>query len=138
MAKVLKVTKADKTVHVTPIANKNTYLHMNNKILSKDQQMKLEEIDEKDAKNLDYIDENYVTGTEAQQKNVELQKEIDALKAQLASHSKAPAPHKADELIAAIEKAATVEEVNTIFNGDARVTVQQAAAKRLAELKEPK
>ncbi len=82
MAKVLKVTKADKTVHVVPISNKTFYQHMNNRILSVGQQMKLEEIDEKEAKDLPYFDENYVTGAEAQDKVSELKQRIAELEAQ--------------------------------------------------------
>ncbi len=80
MAKVLKVTKPDKTVHVVPIANKDFYLHLNNRIFAGGPQMKLEEIDEKEAENLPFFDEKYVTGTEAQSRVSELEKEIERLK----------------------------------------------------------
>lgn len=97
MANVLKITKADKTVHVVPTANKAFFQSFNNR-LPHGAKWKIEEIDEKEAKGLPFIDEDYVTGAEATVKVDELKgqlsekdQQIEALKAQLEAMQN-PAP----------------------------------------------
>lgn len=72
MAKVLKITKTDKTTHIVPLSNKAALLKYNS-LLPDSQKWKFEEIDEKEAKNVPFIDESYVTAGEAQVKVSELQ-----------------------------------------------------------------
>lgn len=96
MATVLKITKSDKTVHTVPVTNKAFYLGYNNR-LPADQKWKIEEIDEKEAKNLPFVDDRHVTPADAVTKAQELQTvvadkdaEIERLKAQLAAQAQAP------------------------------------------------
>ncbi len=152
MAQVLKVTKADKTVHVVPIANKNFYLHMNNKILSKSQQMKLEEITEKEAENLPYFDESYITADEAQGKVSSMQQEIDRLQKLLALKSNATPGLGTDPASASTPYAAeapatsnmSAEEFTNKVKADAGVATGTAAANTakaedvIADIKEAK
>jgi hypothetical protein len=143
MSKVLKITKPDKTIHVVPTTHKAFYTAQNNR-LPADQKWKIEEIDEKDAKDLPFKDENYVTPGEAVGKVKDLQKtvedkdaEIEALKAQLAAAqggSNQPA-RTAAEVIELINAATSVEQVETLAKGDERVTVKNAADKKIEALK---
>lgn len=138
MSKVLKITKADKTIHVAPMANK-ARLHAFNNRLPANQKWKIEEITEEEAAKLPYRDENYVTGSEAQAKVSELQAENDRLRALL---SKDPGnavtvvnrPSKAEDVIALIAVAVSVEQVQALAKDDERATVKKAAEKRIAEL----
>lgn len=82
-ATVLKITKADKTVHVVPVTHKAFYQHLNNKILPADQQMLIEEIDEDEAKDLPLVDDSYVIGAEATEQNKSLKKQNEALLARI-------------------------------------------------------
>lgn len=165
MAKVLKITKPDKTVHVIPFTNQTFYKTYNNRVPSS-MQVKVEEIDESEAKHLEYIDENYITGIEAAEKLSEKDKEIAELRVLLeqanasikvshetgtkqtvapnlnhkdAFHTPAPTPDLAGktavEVIALIDAAATAEQVNNLSKGDERKTVQDAAAKKLEAFK---
>lgn len=100
--KVLKITKSDKTVHTTPLHNKAFYQGYNNR-LPADQRWKLEEIDESEAEKLPFIDNSYVTGSEAVVKNKELENqlsvkdaELEALKAQLAALQPPAEPAKTE------------------------------------------
>ncbi len=133
MAKVLKITKPDKTVHVVPVSNLAFYQAYNKR---QKQQWKIEQIDEKDAKDLPFKDETYVTGNEAVAKLSEAQKEIAALKEQLAAKqtTQAPVKYSAVDAIALIEVAKTVEQVNAIVGDDERATVKKAAEKKIEEL----
>lgn len=143
MAKVLKITKPDKTTHVVPLTNKSFYQAHNNR-LPADQKWKLEEIDEEAAGKLSFIDESYVTPVEAVIKVGELEKqmsdkdaEIEALKKKLAELLQPTGYVKvtADEVIALINAAATVEQVQALAANDERKTVNDAAAKKIAALK---
>jgi peptidoglycan hydrolase CwlO-like protein len=114
MAKVLKVTKSDKTTHIVPLANKPALLKYNS-LLPAGQKWKFEEIDEKEAKNVPFIDESFVTAGEAQVKVGELQdavaareakiKELEEKMAEMEAAQKAAAKAEAAEKAAA-EKAA--------------------------------
>jgi hypothetical protein len=152
MAKVLKITKADKTVHVVPMVNKAFYQAYNNRQpVSK--KWKVEEIDEEDAKNLPFIDESHTSPLEAVQKVSKLQAsladkdaEIEALKAQLASKSGASPDaddstgtaetptQTATDKIALINAATTVEQVQALLEGEQRSTVLKAGAKKVSTL----
>jgi hypothetical protein len=135
MAKVLKITKPDKTIHVVPVSNLAFY-QAQNKRLKAGMKWKLDQIDEKDAKDLPFKDEDYITGNEAAAKLTEAQKEIAALKEQLAAKNSAQPQQKysAVEAIALIEVAKTVEQVEAISKDDDRATVRKAAEKRIEEL----
>jgi hypothetical protein len=84
MEKVLKVTKADGTIVVTPLGNKAFYNHLNSRILNATQQLKFEEISAKEAEKLPRIDDTFVTVKQAQAKVPELQSKIADLEAELA------------------------------------------------------
>lgn len=144
MSKVLKITKPDKTIHVSPMFNKARITAHNNR-LPADKKMKIEVIDEEEAKKLPFIDKDYVTGSEAQVKVGQLQStvaekdaEIERLKALLAGQGAgtgtAAPKQSAVEVIALIEAANSVDQVNALANGDERATVKKAAEKRIAEL----
>lgn len=77
MAKVLKITKADKTIHVVPITNKSFYQGWNHRQPAA-KHVQLEEIDEKDAKDLPFIDETAVTPLEAVQESKKLKDVVAA------------------------------------------------------------
>lgn len=143
MAKVLKITKSDKTVHVVPLTNKAFYEAYNRRQKG-DKKWKLEEIDEEDAKNMKFIDETHVTPVEATKKLEEKDAEIAALKAQLEALAGAGADtgangaapqKKANEVIELIAAATSEEQVNTLIAGDTRKTVIDAADKKIAALK---
>jgi hypothetical protein len=158
MAKVLKITKTDKTIHVVPMTNKAFYQAFNNRQPA-DKRWKLEEIDEKDAKDLPFIDDTHVTPAEAVVKNQKLQNEneamaerIRALEAQIAANSKqapdaklpngsgqnpsttTPPQKTALEVIALINAASEVAQVEALIAGDERKTVLDAAEKRKTAL----
>jgi uncharacterized small protein (DUF1192 family) len=148
MSKVLKITKPDKTIHVSPIGNK-ARLHALNRILPADQKWKFEEITEDEAKKLPWRDENYVTGAEAQLKVSEMEKtmadkdaEIEALKAQLAAKAGGnegqitPPKATAEEVIALVNAATSIEQVESLVKDDTRVTVMKAGEKKIAAIKE--
>ena len=91
MAKVLKITKHDKTVHVMPLTNKSFYEAYNRRQKS-DKKWKIEVIDEAEAKDLPFVDETHITPLEAVKKAGEQAKtiqeqaaEIEELKKQLAA-----------------------------------------------------
>lgn len=193
MPKMLKVTKQDKTVHLTEMANKVTYQHLNNRIHGPAEQWKLEEVDVevKDGKYLiggkeaQAFDEGFITASEAQGKISDMQTEIEHLRRQLALKPEGTAGNngslmdpasasrpfaaetpitstistdefnkqlkaeagqgatipevetmKAADLIAAIKEAKTEDEVMNLFNGDTRVTVQNAVSHKISELRE--
>lgn len=79
MAKVLKITKPDKTIHVVPVTHKAFYQHQNKVILGPSEQWTLEEIDEEAAKDLPLIDESFVTPLEATEQSKSLKKRNEAL-----------------------------------------------------------
>jgi Na+-translocating ferredoxin:NAD+ oxidoreductase RNF subunit RnfB len=141
MAKtLLKITKPDKTTHIVPAQNK-AYYQKRNRLAKKDDQWKIESISEEEAKNVAFIDENYVTGAEAVAKAEKLEgvvsqkdDEIAQLKKQLAELSGGP-KYSAAQAIALISVAKTAEEVDDVAKGDDRTTVKDAAKERKAELK---
>lgn len=141
MSKVLKITKPDKTIHIAPMVNKARLAALNNR-LPANQKWRIEEITEEEAKTLPYRDENYVTGAEAQVKVSELQSslsekdaEIERLKALLANQGgQGPVKQTAAEVIALIEVATSVDQVEALAKDDERTTVKKAAEKRIAEL----
>lgn len=77
MAKVLKITKADKTIHVIPITNRSFYQGWNHR-QPQSKQVQIEEIDEKDAKDLPFWDETAVTPLEAVQESKKLKDVVAA------------------------------------------------------------
>jgi hypothetical protein len=140
MSKVLKITKTDKTVHVVPTDNLAFYQAYNNR-LPQEQRWKLEEIEEKDAKDLPFIDESFVTPLEAQAKVGDLQKDLDAkekeiedLKAKLEEKPATQPKFPAEMLVNLISVATTLEQVEALSKDDKRATVIAAAEKRKAEL----
>ena len=141
MAKLLKVTKPDKTIHTMPLDNKAFYLAYNNR-LPVEQRWTIEEIDEEEAIDHPFIDESFVTPLEGAQKANELQKvvvdkdkEIEELKKQLAEKQTPAAPKfSADQAIALIGVAKSADQVNELIKDDTRVTVKAAADAKIAEL----
>lgn len=83
MAKILVVTKPDKTTHKLPLSNKAAILRHNN-LLDKAEQWKVEEMEEKEAEKVPFIDESYVTAGEALLQLDEKEKTIKDLEAKLA------------------------------------------------------
>lgn len=71
MAKVLVITKADKTRNIAPLVNKAALTAYNNK-LAPENKMKIEEMEEEEAEKLAYIDESHITAGEALEKTAEL------------------------------------------------------------------
>lgn len=109
MSKVLKITKSDKSVHVVPMINKSFYQSYNNR-LPVGKKWKIEEIDEKDAQNLPFIDESHVSPLEAQAKVNDMNKQltekdqqIAALKQLLEEKKEAEQQAKANETVVAPE-----------------------------------
>ncbi len=140
MAKVLKITKPDKTIHVVPITNKGFYQSFNRRQKA-DKKWKVEEIDEKDAKDLPFVDESHVSPMEAVKKLDDANARIAELEALLAEkgadNTGNPAPVvelKAADKIELIKVATTADQVNEILGTDGRATVVAAATKRIAEL----
>ena len=83
MAKILVVTKPDKTTHKLPLSNKAAILR-HNTLLDKAEQWKVEEMDEKEAEKVPFVDESYVTAGEALLQLDEKEKTIKDLEAKLA------------------------------------------------------
>lgn len=149
MGKVLVVRKTDKTIHVVPLGNKAILMGMNHR-LPATHKMKLEVMEESEALKLPFIDPNYVSPSQAQDKLkavegelqekdsqiADLQAKIDALMAQQTTKTPEPSkPLTAAELIDAIGKAETAEAVQAYMTeGETRVTVLNAITKRLSEL----
>lgn len=139
MAKVLIIRKTDKTIHQVAIANKATLMAYNNR-LPAGKKWIIEEMEEKEAAKLPFIDDAYVTAAEATQKLKQLEKSAEAkdnkiaeLEALLAA-AKAPAKSRltAEETIALIEKAEDADAAAELANGDERKTVIEAAQKKIA------
>ena len=106
MAKVLIVRKPDRTIHQMPLANKGVIMAYSNR-LPASQQYKFEEVDEAEAAKLPYIDTDYVTAVDAQDKIKAKDKELAAkdaklkeLEEKLASmnHSSTAKPNTDEEL----------------------------------------
>lgn len=81
-AKVLVITKPDKSVHVVPVTHKAFYQH-NNTLLPDGQKWSIKEVDEDEAKDLPMIDENFVTPLEAVEQTTSLKKQNAVLQARL-------------------------------------------------------
>jgi len=75
MAKVLIVRKPDRTIHQMPLANKAVIMGYSNRLPAA-QQYKFEEMDEKEAAKLPYIDTNFVTAADASDKIKAKDKEL--------------------------------------------------------------
>lgn len=152
MAKVLKVTKEDGTIHIVPISNKTSLTHQNN-LRPANRKWTLEEIDEKDAQNLPWKDKEFVPASAkavVDAKNAEiaeLQKKLAEAEAKAKANGGSEGTEgngsgdenlstsvNATEAIAVIGTLATVEEVNAYINGDSRATVVKAANAKIAEL----
>lgn len=149
MGKVLVVRKKDRTVHVVPLANKALLMGMNYR-LPETHKMKLEVMEESEAIKLPFIDENYVTASQAQDKLKQAEgelsekdnqiAELEAKLAALLSQQSATKPEEtakqatAAELIEVIGKAKTVEDAQSYLENETRVTVLNAISKRIAEL----
>lgn len=137
MAKVLVIRKPDRTVHQVPVSNKAKILGYNNRLPQKDQ-WRIEEMDEKEAAKLPYIDKDYVTAADAQEKLKEKDNQIKDLEARLKALTSKQAPETATNKIAQIQAAKTAEDVNAILGDDDRKTVKVAAEKMIASFSETK
>ena len=145
MAKVLVIRKTDKTIHVVPLENKAVLQAFSNRSKLG---WKFEEMEEEEAKDLPFIDKDYVTAAEAQNivkslevANKEKDDEIDELRKKLAAlqgggseNAGSGSSGTAKELIEKINAATTAEKVTTLLGSDERVTVKDAADKKLAAL----
>jgi hypothetical protein len=136
MATVLVIRKTDKTIHKVALENKARLMAFSNR-LPEGQKWKFEEMDEKEADKLPFIDESYVTAAEAQDKAKELEGVVSEKDAKIAELEKllaaknAPA-ETAEPVIVKILSAENAEEVNKISEGDTRKGVIEAAAKKIA------
>lgn len=142
MAKVLKITKQDKTTHIAPVENL-AFLTAYNKRQPAEKKWKIEEVDEADVKDIKFIDESYVTAGEAQVAAGKLKGENEELRAKLAELQKqleggsGEKLKPATEVIGLIKAAATADEANAAGAGDIRISVVNALAAKLAELQKP-
>lgn len=84
MAKVLKLTKSDGTIHVVPMANKAFYEAYNRRQKA-DKKWKLEEIDASEATKLPFKDPNHIKPADASKALADKDTEIERLKALLAA-----------------------------------------------------
>ncbi len=145
MAKVLVIRKTDKTIHVVPMLNK-AFVHSFNNRQSAEKKWKIEEMEEEEAANLPFVDETYITASEAQDKvkqlessNSDKDKRIAELEAMLAANDNSGKANQgsitAADLIAKIATIESIDELNAIIGGgETRVTVLTAINKRIAEL----
>jgi hypothetical protein len=159
MAKILKVTKDDQTVHFVDLSNKKALQHQSN-LRGKGREWKFEEVDESEAaKFKGYKDNNHVPGNHnAVSADVVAEKdaEIARLKKLLEATQSKPANTalnenanttasgtaqsgslsvNATDAIVHIAALQTVDEVNAYLTAeDNRKTVKDAAEKRIAEL----
>ncbi|MEX6689221.1 hypothetical protein QTN47_17055 [Danxiaibacter flavus] len=140
MADVLKITKQDKTVHVLPVSNKAFWLGYN-KRMPTDRKVKIEVIDEEEAKGLPFYDKSHVSASDALAKLDILEKEgkqkdelIEKLQAQLAASNKTAPTASATDMIEKIKAATNADEIRLLMEGEERKTVTDAANKRIAEL----
>jgi hypothetical protein len=146
MAKVLKITRQDKTIHIAPLSNKAFLTSFNNRQPA-EKRMKIEEVDEEDAKNLPYIDEAYVSAADAQKKVSDLTKEVSDKDAEIAKLKEMLANSNAGEgeggtgkktaveVIALINAVTKPEDIIALIEGDTRATVNKAAEEKIAKLK---
>ncbi|MDF2381319.1 hypothetical protein JMG10_07575 [Nostoc ellipsosporum NOK] len=141
MAKILVIRKPDKTIHKVPVDNEASLKAYSNR-LPVAEQWKFETMEESEAEKLPFIDESYVTASEAQGKVAELEassaakdERIAELERMLAEKNDPAAPtEKAVDVIAKIEAATTAEEAQAIAGNDTRKTVTDALVKKLASL----
>ncbi len=138
MSKVIVVRKTDKTIHKAPLANKAALQAYNNR-LPAEQKWIIEEMDEKEADKLPFIDSAYVTASEAVTKVKDLETTVSAkdariaeLEALLAGKKEENKPDTAEEVIAKINGAANEAEVTALLGTDDRKTVKAAAEKKIA------
>lgn len=136
MAKVLVITKSDKTRHVVHLINEATLKAYSNR---NKLNWKFEEMEEAEATKLPYIDETYVSAAEAQTKVVSLESALSEKDAKIAELEKLLAektkvPAKAEEVIAKINEATTAAQVDELIAGESRKTVLDAAEKKKASL----
>lgn len=131
MAKVLVIRKPDRTIHRVPLANKPRIMSANNKLKQADK-WTLEEMDEKEAEKLPYIDNDFVPAAEAQGVIKEKDERIKELEEKLALLNANQPTETAPEKIARINAAETPEAVNIITGDDDRKTVKDAAEKKIA------
>ncbi len=83
MGVVLVIRKPDRTIHKVALENKAALMSFSSR-LPAGQKWKFEEMDEKDAAKLPFIDPDYVSAADAQDKLTESQREVALLKNQLA------------------------------------------------------
>lgn len=83
MGKVLVIRKADKTIHKVPLGNKAALMAYNN-LQPENVKWKMEEMDEDEAEKLPFIDENYISAADAQQKAKELEATVSEKDAKIA------------------------------------------------------
>jgi len=76
MAKVLVIRKTDKTIHKVPLENKAALMAYSNR-LPAGQKWSFEEMDEKEADKLPFIDDSYVAAADAVSKVKTLEGELN-------------------------------------------------------------
>lgn len=149
----IKITKPDKSIHFSPVSNLSKLTHQNN-LRKQEDRYKLENVSltENELKAQPVRDASYSSPKAnnelalAQKLISSKEKEIENLKAQLAAKNNVTAPaadvnetkakpgNNAADVVAAIEKAETIEDVDALTIDDTRVTVMKAAEKRKTEL----
>lgn len=149
----VKITRHDKSVHFAPVTAKRKLVEQNT-LQKAGRKMRIEDIELTDAELKAYpaFDYDYVPAGEnnhvAMLKKLAASKEIEneELRNRIAELEKGqanpvktnatPTPTKAAELIALIEIADSEKEIIELIGDDTRVSVTNAATKRVKELNE--
>jgi len=123
MGKVLVIRKPDRTIHKVPIANKAVLMNLNNK-KEEGKKWKIEEMDEEEADKLPFIDENYISPTQA----------VDKVKEQdLVIADKDNKIAELEAKLAMLNNTSNVDSQQSMGNGDAndlQQSIDNADAKK--------
>lgn len=145
--KLVKITKHDGSVHFAPTTAKRK-LDQQNNLYQAGKKMRIEVVEMTDEEVAEHPshDRTYIPAGEnnkvamlkklaasKESENEELKNQIAEL---LKNQGKSGGPLKAAEMISMIEKADSEIEVTEILGDDTRVSVTNAAAKRIKELGE--
>ncbi|WP_346236752.1 hypothetical protein ABDK00_014045 [Niabella insulamsoli] len=132
MANVLVVRKTDRTIHVVPVEQEAFYKSMNNRLKANDR-MVLEVMSEEEAKKLPFYDKNFKGAGAANAEIREKDERIAELEQRLAAlQGGGKSEETAQEKIARINAATSLEDVILITGDDERKTVKDAAEKKAA------
>lgn len=153
-AKLVKVVKADQTVHFVPLSAKAQVMAQSN-LLPEHLKWQISEVDPSAAKNQPWKDKGHVTGPAAavvKEKDEEIARLRELLKSK-GTTAKAPNPDeklgqtdpnppaieksqtvKSDQAIAKIGTLSTEAEINAYVDGESRVNVVKAATAKIEGL----